>query len=229
MGRLYKINDYELLSKKVYRVLKTRIIKGGFKPGEKILETNIARQLGVSRTPVREALRMLASEGFVRMEANLGVIVIDFSLEDLQEVLQIRKLLEGFATSLAAKRISETEIKQLDKTLEKMSNSIAKEDVLAYSDANAEFHDLIFNICGNKKLTRIYDSLSSADHRFRIRALRNNSNRLKYSLQEHQEIVKALKKRDSDQAERLSQRHIENVWQNILKQEVKEEETEQNA
>jgi DNA-binding GntR family transcriptional regulator len=100
MDKLYKINDYELIGKKVYRILKERIIKGDFRSGEKIFEVNIARQLGVSRTPVREALRELAAEGFVRMEPNLGVMVIDFFLEDLQEVLQLRRLLEGFATSL---------------------------------------------------------------------------------------------------------------------------------
>jgi DNA-binding GntR family transcriptional regulator len=106
MNELFKINDYELLSKKVYRILKERIIKGNLKPGEKILEVNIAKQLGVSRTPVREALRELAAEGFFAMEPNIGMIVIDFSIEGLQEVLKIRKLLEGFATSIAAKKIN---------------------------------------------------------------------------------------------------------------------------
>lgn len=229
MNKLFKINDYELLSKKVYRILKERIIKGNLKPGEKILEVNIAKQLGVSRTPVREALRELAAEGFFAMEPNLGMIVIDFSIEDLQEVLKIRKLLEGFATSIAAKKINKEEIKKLEKIIKKMSISISKNDVLVYSDLNAEFHNLIFNICGNKQLIKIYDNLSNSEHRFRIRLLRNNPERLKYSLKEHQKILEALKRKDSEQAYKLSQKHIENILENILAHEGKEEDKYNNA
>ena len=229
MNKLFKINDYELLSRKVYRILKERIIKGNLKPGEKILEVNIAKQLGVSRTPVREALRELAAEGLVRTEPNLGMIVIDFSIEDLQEVLKIRKLLEGFATSIAAKKINKEEIKKIEKIIKKMSISISKNDVLVYSDLNAEFHNLIFNICGNKRLIKIYDNLSNSEHRFRIRSLRNNPERLKYSLKEHQEILEALKRKDSEQAYKLGQKHIENILENILAHEDKEEDKYNNA
>jgi len=229
MNELFKINDYELLSKKVYHILKERIIKGNLKPGEKILEVNIAKRLGVSRTPVREALRELAAEGFFAMKPNLGMIVIGFSIEDLKEVLEIRKLLEGFATSIAAKKINKEEIKKLEKIIKKMSISISKNDLLVYSDLNAEFHNLIFNICGNKQLIKIYDNLSNSEHRFRIRSLRNNPERLKYSLKEHQKILEALKRKDSEQAYKLSQKHIENILENILAHEGKEEDKYNNA
>jgi len=229
MNELFKINDYELLSKKVYHILKERIIKGNLKPGEKILEVNIAKRLGVSRTPVREALRELAAEGFFAMKPNLGMIVIGFSIEDLKEVLEIRKLLEGFATSIAAKKISKEEIKKIEKIIKKMSISISKNDLLVYSDLNAEFHNLIFNICGNKRLIKIYDNLSNSEHRFRIRSLRNNPERLRYSLKEHQEILEALKRKDSEQAYKLSQKHIENILENILAHGGKEEDINTNA
>jgi len=224
MDKFTKIKDYELLSRKVYRLIKDRIIKGDFKPRTKIYEVTIAKKLGVSRTPVREALRELAAEGFVKMEPNLGVMVIDFSLDDLQEVLQIRKLIEGFAASVAAQKISEAELKQLEKTIARMSLCIDKGDVVGYSEANAEFHDIIFKVCGNKKLTKIHENLSNTDHRFRIRALRNNSARLKYSLEEHQKIFEALKRRNSEEAERFSQEHIDKVWRNILERNSEEEE-----
>jgi len=225
MDELFKINDYELLSKKVYRILKTRIIKGNLKPGGKILEVNIAKQLGVSRTPVREALRELAAEGFVKMEPNLGMVVIDFSLEELKEVLQTRKILEGFAASVAVEKITQEEIKKLEKITEKMSTIISKPkfDVVAYSNLNAEFHNLILNICGNKCLMKICNNLSSSDHRFRIRSLRSNLGRLKHSLKEHQGIIEALKMKNAEQADRLSQKHIENVLANILAHRKKEE------
>jgi len=229
MNELFKINDYELLSQKVYRILKERIIKGNLKPGEKILEVNIAEQLGVSRTPIREALRELAAEGFVKMIPNQGMVVSNVSIEDIKEVLQIRKLLEGFAASIAAKKINKGEIKKLEKIIEKMNISISKDDVLVYSDLNGEFHNLILKVCGNKRLIKICANLSGSDHRFRIRALRDNSERLKYSLKEHQEIVDALKKEDSEQAARRSKKHIKNVLKNILAYKSKEEEIEKDA
>jgi len=229
MNELFKISDYELLSKKVYHVLKERIIKEDLKPGEKILEVNIGEQLGVSRTPIREALRELAAEGFVKMIPNLGMVVKNVSIEEIKEVLQIRELLEGFAASITAKKINKGEIKKLEKIIEKMNISISKDDVLVYSDLNGEFHNLILKVCGNKRLIKICANLSGSDHRFRIRALRDNSERLKYSLKEHQEIVDALKKKDSVQADRRSKKHIENVLKNILAYKSKEEEIEKDA
>jgi len=226
MSKLFEINDYELLSKKVYRILKSRIIKGDLKPGKKILEINIAEQLGVSRTPVREALRELSAEGFVKMEPNLGMIVIGFSLEELKEVLQTRRVLEGFAASVAAEKITQEETKKLEKITKKMSICISKNDVVAYSELNAEFHNLILHVCGNKRLMKICNNLSSSDHRFRIRSLRDNPERLKYSLQEHQEIMEALNRRNSKQADKLSQKHINNVLKNILENESKEKSEE---
>ncbi len=229
MENILKIEGYELLSQKVYRALKTEIIKGSLKPGTKPSEGKIAEQLGVSRTPVREALKQLAVEGFVKTNPNLGVVVVEFSLEDIREVLQVRKVLEGLATSIAAKKINKAEIKKLEKIIEQMSISINNNDLLAYSDLNGEFHNLILKVCGNKRLTKICVNLSSSEHRFKIRSLRSNLGRLKYSLKEHQEIVKALKKGDSIQAERLSQLHLDSILKNILAYGGKEEDKNKNA
>ncbi|MBE3085529.1 MAG: GntR family transcriptional regulator [Bacteroidetes bacterium] len=231
MDKLFEINDYELLSKKVYRILKARIIKGDLTQGGKLFEAKIAEQLGVSRTPVREAIKGLAAEGLVKMTPNQGVVVINVSIEDLQEVLQIRRVLEGLAASIAAEKISQEEIAKLEEIIKKMSMIISKPkpDVVAYSELNAEFHNLILNACGNKRLMKICNNLSSSDHRFRIRSLRNNPGRLKYSLKEHQEIVEALKRKDPEQADRLSQIHINNVLKNILENESKEENKNKDA
>lgn len=229
MNKLFKINNYELLSRKVYHILKKRIIEEDLKPGEKILEVNIAEQLGVSRTPIREALRELAAEGFVKMIPNQRMVVSNVSIEDIKEVLQVRILLEGFAAPIAAKKINKGEIKKLEKIIEKMNISVSKDDAVAYSNLNGEFHNLILKVCGNKRFIKICANLSGSDYRFRIRALRDNSERLKYSLKEHQEIVDALKKKDSEQAGSRSKKHIENVLKNILAYKSKEEEIENNA
>lgn len=224
MENILKIEGYELLSQKVYRVLKTEIIKGSLKPGTKLLEGKIAEQTGVSRTPVREALKELAAEGFVKMNPNQAVVVSNASVEDIQEVLQIRGVLEGLAARLAIKMISEEEIKELEKYQKQMEYYTKKDDILAFSEMDAEFHELILNICGNNKLIQIRKNISDQAHRYRIRSL-SIPGRLKYSLKEHQEIVEALKRKNAEQADRLSQKHIENVLANILahKNEEKDE------
>jgi len=223
-----KIEGYELLSQKVYRALKTEIIKGSLKPGTKLSEGKIAEQMGVSRTPVREALKELAAEGFVKMNPNQAVAVSNASVEDVQEVLQIRGVLEGLAARLTTKTINEEEIKELEKYQKRMEQYTNKDDVLAFSEMDAEFHELILNICGNNRLIQIRKNLSDQAHRYRIRSL-SVPGRLKYSLKEHQEIVEALKRKDAEQADRLSQKHIENVLANILAHKDKEEEKYKDA
>jgi len=223
-----KIEGYELLSQKVYRVLKTEIIKGSLKPGTKLSEGKIAEQMGVSRTPVREALKELSAEGFVKMNPNQAVVVSNASVEDVQEVLQIRGVLEGLAARLATKMISEEEIKELEKYQKQMEYYTKKDDVLAFGEMDAELHELILNVCSNNWLIQIRKNLSDQAHRYRIRSL-SVPGRLKYSLKEHQEIVEALKRKDAEQADRLSQKHIENVLANILAHKKKEEDKNENA
>jgi DNA-binding GntR family transcriptional regulator len=230
MNKLFKINDYELLSQKVYRILKKGIIIGDFKPGEKILEVKIAEQLGVSRTPIREALRELVAEGFVKMSPHRGMIVSTISIEDIREALQIRGVLEGLTACLAAKLINREEIKKLEKFLKQMEYYTNKDDVLTFSKMDAKFHELILNICGNNRLIQMREKLSDQTHRYRM-SLRSLSipGRLKYSLEEHREIVEALKRKDSKQADRLSQKHIKNVLENILAHKGKEEDKNKDA
>ena len=140
--------------------------------------------MGVSRTPIREALRELAVEGFVMMNPNHRVVVSNVSLKDIQEVLQIRGVLEGLAARLAAKVIEREELKELEKYLKQMKYYTYKDDALAYNEIDAEFHELILNICRNNRLIPIRKNLSDQAHRYRIRSL-SIPGRLKYSLKEH--------------------------------------------
>jgi len=228
MDELFKIKDYDLLSTKVYRILKASIIKGDLKPGEKLLERKIAEQLGVSRTPVREAIQKIAAEGFVKMEPNLGIVVHEFSFKDLKEVLQIRRVLEGLAASVAAEKINPEEISQLQKNIEETNICVIKNDLVTYLEFNAKFHSLIFQFSRNERLIKMSLQLVGPEHRFKIRAL-TIPGRLKYYLEEHQKIVEALKRRDAEQAGRLSQKHAENILKNILVYEDKEGEEDRDA
>lgn len=223
MDKLFEINDYELLSKKVYRILKARIIKGDLAQGSKLFEAKIAEQLGVSRTPVREALRELAAEGFVKMNPNQGMIVYNTSIEDVQNVLQIRGVLEGLAARLTATLISEEETKKLDSYIKQMEKFVSRNDPIAFSDIDAKFHELIVNSCGNKQLIQIRKNISEQVNRYRMKSL-NVPGRLKYSLKEHREIAEALKIKDSKRADIWSRKHIESTMENFLSHVIGKEE-----
>jgi len=225
---LLKAEGYELLSQKVYRILKSEIIKGSIKQGTKLSECEIAKHMGISRTPIREALRELAANGFVKMSNNHGAVVTSLSRNDLIEVYQIRGVLEGFAARLTIKKISREKTRELESITKQIAVYAYKNDVLGFSEMDAEFHDLILSICGNKRLVQIHNNLNEHVHRFRIRSL-SVPGRLKSSLNEHLKIAEAIKKKDSEQADKLSQIHMNNVLSNILtdmnKEKYKNEDT----
>ena len=222
-----KIDGYELLNQKVYRVLKESIIKGFLEPGTKLLENRIAEKMQVSRTPVREAMQKLVAEGFVKTTPNQTIVVTEVSPEDIKEVLQIRGVLEGLAARIAAKKINRQEIDELESVVTQMSLHVTKENLSYYCKVDDEFHNLILNICGNKWIIQIRDNLGSFIYRFRIKSL-SVPGRLKHSLEEHRAIMESLKKHDSENADRLSQVHMENTIINILKNIVKEEDRDKN-
>jgi len=227
MENILKIEGYELLNQKVYRVLKESIVKGFLEPGTKLLENKIAEEMHVSRTPVREAMQKLVAEGFVKTTPNQTMVVTEVSPDDVKEVLQIRGVLEGLAAHITAKKINGQEIDELEKIIAQMSLYITKKDLLSYCKVDDEFHDLILNICGNKWIIQIRDNLGSFIYRFRIKSL-SVPGRLKSSLEEHRKIMESLKKHNPEEADRLSQGHMENTLKNILKNVVKEKDRNTN-
>ena len=166
MEKLSKMKDYELLGKKVYRILKSKIVNGSFKPGSKLSETKIANQMEISRTPVREAMRELSARGFVNMIPNQGIIVKSDSIEDIQKVMQIRGVLEGLAARLATPLITEGKIKILEACNEKMEKFISKNNVLAFGKESEKFHKVILEVCGNDLLVQIRKNLADKIYRF---------------------------------------------------------------
>ena len=226
MENILKIEGYELLNQKVYRLLKEAIIKGFLEPGTKLLENKIAEEMHVSRTPVREAMQKLVAEGFVKTTPNQTMVVNEVSPEDVKEVLQIRGALEGLAARIAAKKINGQEIDELEKIITQMSLHITKKDLVSYCKVDDEFHNLVLNICGNKWIIQIRDNLGNFIYRFRIKSL-SVPGRLKCSLEEHQKIMESLKKHNSEEADKLSQIHMENTVINILENVVKEKDNKE--
>ena len=223
MKKLLKLEGYDLLSKKIYRILKKEIIKGSFEPGDKVLEGKIADQMGISRTPVREAICVLAAEGFVILSPNQGVVVRSVSAENIREVLQIHSVLEGLAARLSCEVINEEDLKELENCVNKMEKLANKKDSSTYSEVDLKFHELIVNICRNKRLVQMRKNISDQAQRYRISSL-SIPRRLKESLKEHQKILEAFKTKDPKKADSTSQKHIQNALKNILVNVIKKQE-----
>lgn len=223
--KIDKIQNHKLLSQRVYTILKTAIIQGDLAAGAKLTEAKISTQLGVSKTPVREALRQLAEEEFVKITPHQGVVVNEILTEDIEEFLQIRMALEGMAANLTAKRISKKEIKKLEKYNEQMYKFAIEKDFTAFAKENDKFHNLLLHASGNKRLMRIVGNFTDIARRFWLKSL-SKPEKLKSSLEEHSNILTALKKKDSEQAERLVRIHLNNALRMILNGAVEPKDTE---
>jgi len=211
-----RIRGYELLSQKVYQVLKKGIVQGILEPGSSLSENKLAKEMHVSRTPIREAMRKLTAEGLVKTSPNQKMIVPEVSLVDMKEVLMVRGALEGLAASITAKKINREEIDKLEKIVTQMSIYVIKNNLSSYCEVDDEFHDLILSICGNKWIIKVRENLGNFIYRYRSKSL-SVSGRLKCSLEEHRAIMESLKKHDSGEADRLSKIHMENTMVNILR------------
>jgi len=215
-----RLENYELLNQKVYRALKKGIIRGDIQPNSKLILTEIAKSLSVSNTPIREAVNKLASEGLVTIIPNKGIIVKKINIDDFQEILQIRAFLDGLIAKLASQKMTVKDIDNLDKIIDEMEQCVEEDDRLAYNDLDIKFHDLLLNIAGNNTLKEIYNNLIEQGYRFRLRTLKI-SDRMSKSLREHKEIALKLKEKNPDEANRVSQEHIESISKSIEEDEKK--------
>lgn len=213
MANFTKIRNRELLSQRVYRIIKRDIIRGKLVSNTRLFEEKIAEQMEISRTPVREALRLLSAEGFVTLVPNYGIVVNQVSPQDLEEVLNIRLLLETYAAYLAVSKISEKDIINLKTIIEQMEEAVASKDALTYSNLNSKFHKSIMKLSENKKLCEICDNLYEQSEHW-IKAL-GVPERLKHSIQEHKEIFHALEKKDAVNSKQAMEKHLKNVIANI--------------
>jgi len=196
------------LSEKIYEVLKDQIINEELKPGQRLLDDRLASIFGVSRTPVREALTRLASEGLVEIVPRSGVYVKKLTKEEVEEIYEVREVLESLAARKAAEFMPERQIKQLLILLEKAKASVEKDLVKAHIDLDVRLHDLIIENCHNKTLATIMTNLYTLIHVFRVRVGKNKQI-AKRATEEHGAILEAIRERDPDKAEKAMREHIQ--------------------
>lgn len=216
-NRLLPVNldSYKPLRELVLEAIREAIINGNLKPRERLMEIQLAEELGVSRTPVREALRKLELEGFIVMVPRKGAYVADFSFKDIADIFEIRAALEGLAAALAAERITDEELENMERLLVEKAEAITQQDIEKLVKVDTKFHDALYQASRNERLTTIISNLREQIQRFRSTSLANPG-RGKISLDEHRDIVEAIQARDVQQARQAAQNHIENAENSMI-------------
>lgn len=208
-----KLDNYKPLREMVFESLREAIILGKLRPGERLMEIQLAEEMGVSRTPVREAIRKLELEGFVVMVPRKGAYVAGISVKDIVDVFEVRAALEGLAAGLAAERITSEEMDQLERSLLKINSS--EENLDAVVEGDTSFHSLIYQASRNQRLVQIITHLQEQIQRFRMTSL-SQPGRTKIALDEHKKIVEAISDRNIELAQNLAREHIENAEHSLL-------------
>lgn len=216
-GKLSKINlnDYKPLREVIFNSLREAIIIGELRPGERLMEVQLAEKMGVSRTPVREAIRKLELEGLVNMIPRKGAHVAELSVKDIMDVLEVRASLDGLATALAAERITDDELKELKFINGQFATYIEKENINSSIKKDVEFHDIIYKASRNDKLIAILNNLREQVQRFRVIYIKDYSSP-KNLIKEHNDIFEAMETRNPESARGLAKTHIVNQEATIL-------------
>lgn len=205
-----KIDSYKPLRDVVFESLREAIIKQIIKPGERLMEIHLAEEMGVSRTPIREAIRKLELEGFVTIIPRKGAYVSETSMEDIHELYEIRGALEGLASSLAAERATQAEIEEMEKCLIQERENLNDENIIKTVDVDVNLHDLLYKASHNERLLNTLNNLRKQIYRTRATSI-SLPGRKKKSLAEHRELVQVISEHNSALAMKLAQEHIKNA------------------
>ncbi len=211
-----KLDSYQPLRDVIFETLRKAIVTGEIKPGERLMEVSLANQMGVSRTPVREAIRRLEAEGLVTMTPRKGTHVSQLSVKDIMDVLEVRVVLDKLATDLAAKRIQPSQIKALETVHKQYIACLEKDNIEGAIRKDVEFHDIIYAASGNPRLVAVAGSLREHIYRFRVIYMKD-SIIAENVLHEHEQILEALRNAKNDEASNLAEEHIRNQMESIIK------------
>jgi len=202
------------LRARIYNQLKNAILNGVYKPGDSLIEMKVAKEMGVSRTPVREAIRQLELEGLVTSIPNKGVVVEGISEKDIEDIYTIRKMMEGLAARWAAEKISDEELKELKDVLDLMEFYTEKQELDKVSEMDTRFHDIIFRASKSRPLEYMLTNFHHLIQRARLVSTKT-SGRALMSFEEHHKVYEALKKHDPDEAEKAMIQHISRAYSNL--------------
>lgn len=208
------------LGGRVFQTIRDGILSGKYKENDELRENTIGKELGVSRTPVREALRQLELEGLVTIVPNKGAYVTGISQKDVWDIYMIRSLLEGLCARWAAENISEEQMDELEEAILlsefqlKKTSGFNPEQVTAL---DGRFHAILYEASGSRMLSHVLTDFHNYVQNARKFSIVSEE-RARKSIREHRQILRAIRDRDADMAEQLANEHIMHVMQNLRKQ-----------
>lgn len=210
------IYDQSSLRGQVFNIIQEDIINGRYEPGDSLVEMKLAEELGVSRTPIREAIRQLELEGLVTYIPNKGVYVTGISEQDIKDIYKIRSLVEGLAVKWAIERIEAHQLKELEEIVELMEYYTEKGDMEQVTKLDTQFHDVIYDACKSRVLKNTLRNLLRYIRKARLTSLRV-PRRAYQALAEHKQILEAFKSHEPEKGERLMIQHISQASLNLYK------------
>ena len=203
------MNAYLPLRDVVFNTLREAILRGELKPGERLMELQLAAQLGVSRTPIREAIRMLEQEGLAVTMPRKGAEVAKMTLKGMEDVLEIRAALDELACQLACRRITEEQLARLETAKKNFEVSLKSGVVKTIAEADMGFHDIIYEATENSKLVNMLNNLREQIYRYRVEYLKNVDN-YPVLIKEHEAIYQSLVNRNEEESTLSIREHVEN-------------------
>jgi len=206
-GSLQALQARKSLGEHVFDSLKQAIVRGNMSPGEWLVESHIAETLGISRTPVREAIHKLEREGLIERQPRGGFTVLGFTRDDIEETFGIRAVLEGYAARLAALKHQEKELTALEGKIAEFDTCLRKEQLSELTRINTEFHDLLYALSKSPKLVHMINGLTDQIYRFRQIILKEIK-MARISNEDHKQMLEFIRKRDADGVEALVRDHI---------------------
>lgn len=221
------MNEYLPLRDLVFNTLRQAILRGELKPGERLMEIQLAEKLGVSRTPIREAIRKLELEGLVLMIPRRGAEVAKISPKALEDVLEVRGSLEDLAALLSCERITDTEIQALAAAAESFKDIVEDGDEMKIAEADEHFHDIIYESTKNQRLVQILNNLREQMYRYRLEYIKDRGKR-GMLIEEHDQILQAIRTRSTEKARELMREHILHQEETVAKH-LEEEEAGEHA
>ncbi len=201
----------------VFNTLRQAILTGELKPGERLMEIHLANKLGVSRTPIREAIRKLELEGLVTMIPRRGAEVAQITEKSMQDVLEVRRAMDALCAELACDRISAEELESLKKACDHFELAVKTKDVKKIAQADVALHDIIVQATGNSRLIQLVHNLSEQMYRYRFEYIKDFSQHQRL-VEEHRIIYQGIVNKDKETSSQAAKLHIDNQEIAIIRQ-----------
>lgn len=219
MGSIFQqdMDEYLPLRDVVFKTLRQGILTGELKPGERLMEIHLANKLGVSRTPIREAIRKLELEGLVTMIPRRGAEVAQITEKSMKDVLEVRKVLDNLSVELACERITEEEKEKLQNACVDFADAVKTGDFSMIAKTDVAFHDIIVAATRNVRLSQMVNNLAEQMYRYRFEYIKDSSQHSRL-VQEHEEICQGIVNSDKEKALAAIEAHIDNQEIAVLKQ-----------